>query len=68
MLQKKDAQKSRRRTTVYPKHDVRYKRWREEDAGRGWCPGTGLSFEGPHGMVTMVFFSGTQASFEGNPA
>ena len=27
----------------------------------------GLSFEAPHGMVTLVFFSESQASFEGNP-
>jgi hypothetical protein len=42
------------------------------DAGRmmreGRRVGVGLSFNGPHGMVTLVFFSENQASFEGNPA
>jgi len=28
----------------------------------------GLSFKGSHGMVTLEFLSGNQASFEGNPA
>ena len=28
----------------------------------------GLSFEGLHGMVTVVFFSRSQASFASNPA
>jgi hypothetical protein len=37
------------------------------DAG-DWRTGIGLSFEALHGMVTLVFFSGSQASFEGNPA
>jgi hypothetical protein len=42
------------------------------DAGRkmreGCSVGVGLSFDGPHGMVTLVFFSENQASFEDNPA
>ena len=48
MLQKKDAQKPRRRTAVYPKHDVRYKRCRGKM--RGWRASTGKnsSFEGPY--------------------
>jgi hypothetical protein len=28
----------------------------------------GLSFKSPRGMVTLEFFSGNQAHFEGNPA
>ena len=34
----------------------------------GWQTGISLSFEGPHGMVTSVFFSENQSSLEGNPA
>jgi hypothetical protein len=32
------------------------------------APACFLSFESLHGMVTLVFYSGSQAAFEGNPA
>jgi len=57
MLQKKDAQESRRRTVVYLKQDVWHKRSAQEDAKSKRTDDT-LSFEGVHGMVTEVFYSG----------